>query len=187
LQEEWDEEDQEEIQEGGQVFITRIYSESVLPQRDSANIRAMGNVATKLAATANKAKGEQTLEDSVPEHYLRDFCGVFKKDKFDELPERKKWDHAIELKPGSEPVKGHNILLNLAEQRELDAFIKEHLETGCIRSSKLPWALPFFFVKKKDGKLHPIQDYWKLNELTIKNRYPIPLISEIMHMLRKAT
>jgi hypothetical protein len=108
----------------------------------------MGSVATKLAAAANEAKGEQTLEDSVLEHYLRDFHGVFEKDKFDKLPERKKWDHAIELKPGSELVKGRNILLNPAEQRELDVFIKEHLETGRIRPSKSPWASPFFFVKK---------------------------------------
>jgi hypothetical protein len=147
----------------------------------------MGSMATKLAAAANEAKGEQTLEDSVPEHYLQDFRGVFEKDKFDKLPERKKWDHTIELKPGSEPVKGHNIPLNPAEQHELDVFIKEHLETGHIRPSQSPWASPFFFVRKKEGKLRPVQDYRKLNELAIKNRYLIPLISEIMHMLRKAT
>jgi hypothetical protein len=77
---------------------------------------------------------------------------VFEKDRFDKLPEWKKWDHTIKLKPGSEPVKGHNILLNPAEH-ELDVFIKEHLETGHIRPSKSPWASPFFFVKKKDRKL----------------------------------
>jgi hypothetical protein len=38
----------------------------------------------------------------------------------------------------------------------------------------------FFFVKKKDGKLQPVQDYWKLNEITVKNRYPLPLISDIL-------
>ncbi len=47
-------------------------------------------------------------------------------------------------------------------------------------------ASPFFFVKKKDGKLRPVQDYWKLNEMTIKNRYPLPLISELMDKLRGA-
>jgi hypothetical protein len=77
--------------------------------------------------------------------------------------------------------------LSVPEQAELDAFIKEHVETGRIRPSKSPWASPFFFVKKKDGKLRPVQDYRKLNSLTIKNQYPLPLISEIMHMLRKAT
>jgi hypothetical protein len=132
LQEEWDEEDREDIQEGDRIFITKIYDDSALLQHNAAHVRAMGSVATKLAAAANEAKGEQKIEDNVPEHYLQDFRSVFEKDKFDKLPARKKWDHAIELKPGSEPVKGWNIPLNPTEQRELDSFIKEHLETGRI-------------------------------------------------------
>ena len=47
-------------------------------------------------------------------------------------------------------------------------------------------ASPFFFVKKKDGKLRPVQDYWKLNEMTIKNRYLLPLISELIDKLTHA-
>ena len=47
-------------------------------------------------------------------------------------------------------------------------------------------ASPFFFVKKKDGKLRPVQDYQKLNEMTIKNRYPLPLISELINKLTHA-
>ena len=44
----------------------------------------------------------------------------------------------------------------------------------------------FFFIQKKDGTLHPVQDYQKLNEMTIKNRYPIPLISELIDTLQNA-
>jgi hypothetical protein len=76
--------------------------------------------------------------------------------------------------------------LNPQEQKELDEFLKEQLETGRIRSSKSPMASPFFFVKKKDGKLRPVQDYRKLNEMTIKNRYPLPLISELIDQLTGA-
>src|SRR3954453_22726762 len=47
-------------------------------------------------------------------------------------------------------------------------------------------ASPFFFVKKKDGKLRPVQDYRKLNEMTIKNRYPLPLIQELVDKLKGA-
>ena len=47
-------------------------------------------------------------------------------------------------------------------------------------------ASPFFFVKKKDGSLHPTQDYRKLNNATIKNRYPLPLISDLIDNLRDA-
>ncbi len=76
--------------------------------------------------------------------------------------------------------------LNRNEQAELDKFLDENLSSGRIRPSKSPMASPFFFVKKKDGKLRPVQDYRKLNEMTIKNRYPLPLISELMDKLRGA-
>ena len=76
--------------------------------------------------------------------------------------------------------------LNRDEQTQLDAFLKDNLDMGRIRSSKSPMASPFFFIKKKDGKLRPVQDYWKLNEMTIKNRYPLPLISELIDQLSHA-
>ena len=61
----------------------------------------------------------------------------------------------------------------------------ENLRTGRIRPSKSPMASPFFFVKKKDGSLRPVQDYRKLNEMTIKNRYPLPLIQELIDKLKQ--
>ena len=45
---------------------------------------------------------------------------------------------------------------------------------------------PFFFVKKKDGSLRPVQDYRRLNEITVKNQYPLPLVSDLMDRLKKA-
>src|SRR6266567_5992850 len=63
-------------------------------------------------------------------------------------------------------------------------FVKEHLKKGYIRPSKSPMASPFFFVSKKDGKYRPVQDYRYLNQWTIKNAYPLPLISEIMDKLK---
>jgi hypothetical protein len=91
----------------------------------------MGSVATKLAATAREAKGAKTLEESIPTHYLEEFRGIFEKKDF-KLPEQRKWDHVIELKPGAEPVKRRSIPLSVPEQAELDTFIKEHVETGRI-------------------------------------------------------
>ena len=66
------------------------------------------------------------------------------------------------------------------EQSELDNFLKEILEKGYIRPSQSPMASPFFFVDKKDRKLRPCQDYRYLNEHTIKNAYPLPLITELL-------
>ena len=59
-------------------------------------------------------------------------------------------------------------------------FLKEHQEKKYIEPSKSPYASPFFFVKKKDGKLWPVQDYRQLNEWTIPNNYPLPLIRDII-------
>ena len=120
--------------------------------------------------------------------YLKDFAPVFSQSGFDELPPRRSWDHAIELKPSEEskPISSKVYALSRAEQVELDKFIDEHLATGRIRPSKSPIASPFFFVKKKDGSLRPVQDYRRLNEITIRNRYPLPLVSELMDKLKGA-
>ena len=61
------------------------------------------------------------------------------------------------------------------KDNELGVFIEEHLKSGQIRPSKSPYAAPVFFIKKKDGSLRLVQDYWKLNNITIKNAYPLPV------------
>jgi len=72
------------------------------------------------------------------------------------------------------------------EQKELDKFLKENLETGQIRPSKSLMASPVFFIKKKDGTLRLVQDYRALNAMTVKNKYPLPLISKLINKLRGA-
>jgi len=61
--------------------------------------------------------------------------------------------------------------LSVKEQKELDCFLDKHLKTRHIRLLKSPCMAPFFFVKKKDGLLRPVQDYRWLNEVIIKNKY----------------
>ena len=99
---------------------------------------------------------------------------------FDQLPPRQPWDHAIELIPNAKMTDCKIYPLNPTEQKQLDGFLKEQLETRRIKPSKSPMASPFFFVKKKDGKLQPVQDYRKLNQ------YPLPLISELIDQLTGA-
>ena len=76
--------------------------------------------------------------------------------------------------------------LNVKEQEKLDKFLEEHLKSGWIRPSKSPCAAPFFFVKKKNGSLRPVQDYWWLNKATIKKKYPLPLIQELIDKVQEA-
>jgi Reverse transcriptase (RNA-dependent DNA polymerase) len=74
--------------------------------------------------------------------------------------------------------------LGPGEQDELDAFLEENLSSGRIRPSQLKITSPFFFIKKKDGRLRPVQDYRKLNEITIKNRYPLPLTYKLIDRVK---
>jgi Reverse transcriptase (RNA-dependent DNA polymerase) len=125
------------------------------------------------------------VESEIPE-YLQEFKDVFAKESFDALPVRKVWDHAIELEPGSKPTNCKVYPLSPKEQLELDVFLKENLHTGRIRPLKSPMASPVIFIKKKDGSPRLIQVYRALNAVTVKNWYPIPLISELITQLRRA-
>jgi len=72
------------------------------------------------------------------------------------------------------------------QKEVLWTFISENLDKGYIRPSTSPLAAPFFFVRKKDSKLHPCQDYRHLNEQMIPNKYPLPLIPELIDKLKGA-
>jgi len=115
-----------------------------------------------------------------------EFRSIFAKEDFDILPEHRKWDHTIELIPGAEPKSSKVYPLSPLEQAELDAFLEKNLCTGRIRPSKSPMTAPMFFIKKKDGSLHLVQDYHTLNAVTVKNKYPLPLISELVSQLCRA-
>jgi len=79
---------------------------------------------------------------------------VFSKEAAQRFPESHVWDHAIELKPGTlSTLPGKIYALSQLELQELQKFIKEHLAKGYIHPSKSPYTAPFFFIKKKDGKL----------------------------------
>ena len=105
----------------------------------------------------------------IPDEYKRHHQ-VFREKESQWFPGPRIWDHAIELKPGAPAtIPGKIYALMQVKQKALEGFIKEHLAKGYIRPLKSPYASPFFFIKKKDGKLRPVQDYRKVNEWTIKN------------------
>jgi hypothetical protein len=105
---------------------------------------------------------------------LHIYTDVFSETAFDSLPERRRWDHAIELEHEPTPRFCKVYPMTLTEQTEIDTFLGGALATGHIRQSKSPLRAPVFFIKKKDGKLRFVQDYRALNAITRKNRYPLP-------------
>ena len=125
------------------------------------------------------AKSEAEARKLVPEKFHW-WIKVFGKKQSERMPTRKLWDHAIDIKEGFMPRKGKVYPLSREEREEVREFVKEQLRKGYIRPSKSLQAAPVFFVGKKDGKKRMVQDYHYLNEWTIKNNYPLPLISDVL-------
>jgi hypothetical protein len=113
---------------------------------------------------------------------------VFSEEKSQQLPKHTIWDHAIELLPNAPDTLPAQLLpLNRIEQEEMQKFMEEHLRQGTIRESWSPYAANFFFIKKKDGKLRPVQDYRPINKWTKKNRNVSPLIPQTINRLSGCT
>jgi len=125
------------------------------------------------------AKSEAETKKMVPEKYHQ-WIKVFGKKQSERMPMRKVWDHAIDVKEGFVLRKGKVYPLLREEREEVREFIKEQLRKGYIRLLKSLQTAQVFFVGKKDGKKRMVQDYRYLNEWTIKNNYPLPLISDVL-------
>jgi Reverse transcriptase (RNA-dependent DNA polymerase) len=101
----------------------------------------------------------------------------------DRLASHRATDHAIELKPDTEPPYMRTYNMSPAELKTLDEYINDALTKGWIRESQSPAGAPILFVPKKSGELRLCVDYRGLNAITIKNRYPLPLASELLDRL----
>jgi len=155
-----------------------VISERELPiiLRDS-QLAAM--TSTELAIKAQ----QYTTKVEVPERYQQ-FAKVFSEHESKRFPPKRAWDHAIEFKSDApEAVDCKVYPMNQIEDEAVQKFLHDELEKGYIRESKSPYASSFFFVRKKDGKLRPVQDYRKINALTIRNQYPLPLIADLIRDL----
>src|SRR5882724_3641885 len=95
------------------------------------------------------------------------------------------WDHAIKLIPDASNFSTNVYPISPVKQKQLGEFLDENLKSQHIQPSKSPMASPVFFIEKKDGSLHLVQDYRKLNAMTVKNAYPLPLIPDILNKVSK--
>ena len=139
------------------------------------------HAATTWAAEDYKTKKVLTIED-IKKGPFKEFVDVFEEKNYQDLPPHRKWDHKIDLVPDweSRAWRPHTYPLSYQEQKELDAFLEENLASGRIRRSESPLASPVFFISKKDGKKRMVIDYRKLNDITVKNVYPLPRIDELI-------
>uniref|UniRef100_A0A8C5QWU9 ribonuclease H n=1 Tax=Leptobrachium leishanense TaxID=445787 RepID=A0A8C5QWU9_9ANUR len=122
----------------------------------------------------------------IPKAY-QDLHSAFEKKGADDLPPFRTYDCPIDLLPGAPIPQGRIYPLSEPELESLKEYISENLKKGFIRPSTSPAGAPIFFVGKKDGGLRPCVDYRALNNIMIKNKYHLPLISELMDRLRTSS
>jgi hypothetical protein len=154
--------------------LSKQTKQSIVRQLDTeCTIRG---VATNLAIQA----GEQQTDAILPKEY-QEFARLFNDKAADRFPPEREWDHAIDLKPGAPDSLDCKIYpMTMDEDAALGKFLDKMVAKGYIHPSKSPYVSPFFFVKKKDGKLRPVQDYRRLNSHMVRNQYPLPLIAQLI-------
>jgi hypothetical protein len=117
---------------------------------------------------------------------LKPYLDVFSLKNSKQLAPYRDVDLAIDLQLGKEPLYGPIYPLSQTELAALREFLEEYLAKGFIRESKSPAGAPILFVPKKDGGLRLCVNYRGLNAITVKNRYPLPLITKIMDRVTRA-
>ncbi len=139
-------------------------------------------VAQQLAEVATE-KRKSSWDELVPKQY-HDLEKVFSKVASEWFPDWQRYDHAIDLvleAPTS--INCRVYPLSPKEKEEQKKFLAMNLRLNHICRSNSPYASRFFLIRKKDGKFRPVQDYRWLNKWTIPNKYPLPLITELIHDL----
>jgi hypothetical protein len=153
--------------------------EQIVQELEEENSSGRG-MATQFAQDAQ----QYTKPVEVPLEY---HAKVFDEEASNRFPLSRSWDHAIELKADAPRAIDCKIYpMTPTEDKSLVKFLRDMLQRGYVQPSNSPYASSFFFIKKKDDKLRPVQDYRKLNQWTIPNRYPLPLIPELIAQVRDA-
>ena len=155
-----------------QVFLVTIRSleEAPEPEPAATPASAASEFHTRLEGLLKK------YEDIVPTD--PDFVPPY--------PPARNVDHAIDILPGSVPPNKPVYRMNPAELEELKKQLAQLQEQGLIRPSTSPYGSPIIFVKKKNGSLRLCVDYRALNNITVKNKYPLPRIDDLLDRLHGA-
>ncbi|XP_071728193.1 uncharacterized protein [Rutidosis leptorrhynchoides] len=129
---------------------------------------------------SNKQQGTNTVHKGI-QNLIATYSDVFEVPR--SLPPKRSCDHRILLKEGSQPVNIRPYRHPPSQKDAIEVMVKELLKSGVIRPSQSPFSSPIVMVKKKDGSWRMCVDYRELNARTIKDRFPIPIIEELIDEL----
>ncbi|KAK3531899.1 hypothetical protein QTP70_034403, partial [Hemibagrus guttatus] len=157
--------------------------EGCFPERPSPRFSRVQKIQMHATSVESPFKSRSVDIPACYSHFRDVFCPR----KASKLPPHRLWDCAIDLVPGEPVPRGRIYSLSLPEEKAMEEYIAEALAQGYIRPSTSPAASSFFFLAKKDGGLRPCIDYRALNKITVKFRYPLPLVPAALERLRGAT
>ena len=129
----------------------------------------------------SKEENEPTDTRAEIKSLLAEFADIFEEPR--SLPPVRRLDHKILLKLGSQPINIRPYKSSFIQKGEIEKLVKEMISNGVIQHSVSPFASPVLLVKKKDNTWRFCIDYRQLNEQTIKNKFPIPLIDDLLDEL----
>ena len=132
-------------------------------------------------AIGEKEKMTDTLTDQNLISLINSFQDLFKEPKG--LPPSRVHDHCIPLVPGSGPVSVRPYRYPHFQKTEIEQQVEEMLKSGIVRPSNNPYSSPILLVKKSDGSWRMCVDYRVLNRITVKDKFPIPIIDELLDEL----
>src|SRR6202041_3886050 len=140
----------------------------------------------KTSARSALASAEKPIDlPGIPEEY-HDFANVFSKVKANQLPPHRPYDLKINIKEGSTPPLSPIYSLSKTKLEALREFLDKNIANGFIQPTHSPYGAPILFVKKKGGTLCLCVNFCGLNKLMKKDRYPIPLTSDLLDSLKNA-
>ena len=139
------------------------------------------------------AAGVISLEDDkgnniytkLPKAYWS-YASIFSKEQINRLADHSAYDHTIDLIDGARPTFGPIYKFSEPELQALREWLDRYEANGRIEKSKSAYGAPVILVKKADGTFRVCCDFRALNKVTVKNRYPLPLIGELQERLNKA-
>ena len=177
----------------GTIKFTRCLGNCTMKHED-IRFKTRRNKTMETTTTDKKDKDNGEIEkepdktnpEDLPD-YIRPFTHLFNKKKFKKLLERQEWNHEINLtEEAPKELNAKAYAMMLKEEEALNQWLDEQLKVGLIVESKSRYAAPCFYIPKKDGSLRLVQDYRKLNQVTIKDKTPLPLIGEVIDKLKEA-
>jgi hypothetical protein len=153
-----------------------------LTKEDGTIVEFNAAIQADQVSLLNKVQGTSLNEIRV----VQEYPDVFPKDLPGMLPDRD-IEFIIELLPETPPISKRPYRMPINELVELKKQIAELQSKGFIRPSSSPWGAPVLFVEKKDGTQQMCMDYRSLNEVTIKNKYPLPRIEDLFDQMKGAS